>query len=217
MFRGNGRSRLPSRRKAVVWGLFTIHSHGLVKCLWYIPNPWVWNISSFILNNEQRFEQLAALIVQESHMNLHQHFEAFFKRLGYIRPETFAEVDMDLLPLINNLAAKEGLTHAEVVNQLLSFALGEQHMADENLSLWETLTDREKETAALTCLGYTNHEIAHKMVISANTVKTHLRSVLQKFNVNSKAELQLLLASWDFRAWDKPDMDSALHFYPDKR
>ncbi|MCC6604739.1 MAG: hypothetical protein IT327_16135 [Anaerolineae bacterium] len=146
-----------------------------------------------------------------------QFLEDFLKRFGYLHRQSWIDVDPDLVPLINNLAAKEGLTHTEVVNQLLSFALGEQHMADENLSLWETLTEREKETAALTCLGYTNHEIAHKMVISPNTVKTHLRNILSKFHVNSKAELQLLLASWDFRAWDKPDMDSALHFYPDKR
>ena len=149
-------------------------------------------------------------------MHLPRPFADFLKHLGYIRPETFAEVDPDLLPLIDNLAAKEGLTHTEVVNQLLSFALGEQHMADENLALWHNLTDREKETAAFTCLGYTNHEIARKMVISPNTVKTHLRNILQKFDVSSKAELQLLLASWDFHAWDKPDMGSALHFYPDK-
>lgn len=179
--------------------------------------PWVRNISSFILNSRQRFEQLAAFLIQESLMNLSRPFEDFFKRLGYIRPETFVEVDTDLLPLIDNLAAKEGLTHAEVVNQLLSFALAEQYMVDENLSLWETLTDREKEAAALTCIGYTNHEIAQKMVISPNTVKTHLRNTLQKFGVSSKAELQVLLANWDFHAWDKPDMDSALHFYPDKR
>jgi DNA-binding CsgD family transcriptional regulator len=137
-------------------------------------------------------------------------------RLGYIRPETSVEVDPTLIPLIESIANREGLTITDTVNQLLSFAVGEQHFIDENLSLWETLTDREKETAAFTCLGYTNHEIAHKMVISPNTVKTHLRNVLQKFDVSSKAELQVLLASWDFRAWDKPDMDSALQFYPDK-
>ncbi|MCP4418020.1 MAG: helix-turn-helix transcriptional regulator, partial [Chloroflexi bacterium] len=73
---------------------------------------------------------------------------------------------------------------------------------DENLALWHTLTNREKETAAFTCLGYTNHEIAQKMVISPNTVKTHLRRVLQKFGVGSKVELQFQLAAWDFHAWD---------------
>ncbi len=150
-------------------------------------------------------------------MNLPRPLEDFFHRLGYVRPETVAEVDRTLIPLIESIANREGLTITDTVNQLLSFAVGEQHFIDENLNLWETLTDREKETAAFTCLGYTNHEIAHKMVISPNTVKTHLRNVLQKFDVNSKAELQVLLASWDFRTWDKPDMDSALHFYPDRR
>ena len=149
-------------------------------------------------------------------MSKPQFLEEFLKRFGYLHRKSWIDVDPDLVPLIVNIAVREGLTPSETVNQLLSLALGEHHMTDENLGLWETLTDREKEAAALTCIGYTNHEIAHKMVISPNTVKTHLRSVLQKFNVNSKAELQLLLASWDFRAWDKPDMDSALHFYPDK-
>lgn len=150
-------------------------------------------------------------------MRLSHLLEDFFRTLGYIRPETFVEVDPNLLPLIKNIAHREGLTIPETLNQLLSFAVGEQHFVDENLALWELLTDREKETAAFTCLGYTNHEIAQKMTISPNTVKTHLRNVLQKFNINSKAELQLLLASWDFNTWDRPDMDSALHFYPDKR
>jgi DNA-binding CsgD family transcriptional regulator len=136
-------------------------------------------------------------------------------RLGYIHPDTSAEIDPSLIPLIESIADREGLSVTDTVNQLLSLAVGEQHIIDENLNLWETLTDREKETAAFTCLGYTNHEIAQKMVISPNTVKTHLRNVLQKFAVNSKAELQVLLASWDFRGWDKPDMDSALHFYLD--
>ena len=150
-------------------------------------------------------------------MSTPQFLEDFLKRFGYLHRQSWIDVDPDLVPLIVNIAAREGLTPGETVNQLLSIALGEQHMIDENLALWESLTDREKEAAALTCIGYTNHEIAHKMVISPNTVKTHLRNVLQKFNVNSKAELQVLLANWDFHAWDKPDMDSALHFYPDKR
>ena len=150
-------------------------------------------------------------------MNLSRPFDKFLMRLGYIRPETSVEVDPILIPLIESIANREGLTPTDTVNQLLSFAVGEQHFIDENLSLWETLTDREKEATAFTCLGYTNHEIAQKMVISPNTVKTHLRNVLQKFDVSSKAELQVLLASWDFRAWDKPDMDSALHFYPDRQ
>lgn len=147
-------------------------------------------------------------------MNLSQPFENFLTRLGYIRPETFIEIDPDLIPLLTNIANKEGLSLSDTVHQLLSFAVGEHHFSDENLALWHTLTDREKETAAFTCLGYTNHAIAQKMVISPNTVKTHLRRILQKFDVSSKSELQLILASWDFSSWENPHMDSARHYYP---
>ncbi len=113
-------------------------------------------------------------------MNLLQPFADFLTRFGYIRPESFVEIDPALIPLLTNIANKEGLPLSDTIHQLLSFAVGEHHFTDENLALWHTLTNREKETAAFTCLGYTNHEIAQKMVISPNTVKTHLRRVLQK-------------------------------------
>ena len=77
----------------------------------------------------------------------------------------------------------------------------ERYAAVENFEPWQELTPREKQAAALACLGYTNLEIAERMVISRNTVKTHLRSVLRKFNVNSKSQLREVLTGWDFRGW----------------
>lgn len=136
-------------------------------------------------------------------------------RLGLNDHAPLLQIDPNLIPLLENIALDEGLSLSETVNRLLSFAIGEHHATNENLTLWHTLTEREQETAALACLGYNNAEIASKMTISINTVKTHLRRVLQKFRVNSKAELQLILASWDFREWDNPDLDSAVHVYPD--
>jgi DNA-binding NarL/FixJ family response regulator len=41
------------------------------------------------------------------------------------------------------------------------------------------------------------------MVISTNTVKTHMRNLLEKVNVSSKAELSKLFAGWEFEAWLK--------------
>ena len=55
--------------------------------------------------------------------------------------------------------------------------------------------------AALACLGHTNPEIGRLMVISPNTVKTHMRNLLEKVNVSSKAELREVFAGWDFEAW----------------
>ncbi|MEW6718329.1 MAG: helix-turn-helix transcriptional regulator [Chloroflexota bacterium] len=55
--------------------------------------------------------------------------------------------------------------------------------------------------AALTCLGGTNRQIAARLGISEETVKTHVASALHKIGVNSKAELRQLFADWDFSAW----------------
>ena len=148
-----------------------------------------------------------------------QLFDNFLKQNGYIRPESFAEVDPNLIPLIEDIAHEEGLTIAETVNRLLSFAIGEHHATTDNLLRWETLTPRQQDTAAFACLGYSNMEIAQKMSVSVNTIKSHLRQVLQTFAAGSKGELQLLLASWNFSDWKRedPHLDSSPHTYPDMR
>lgn len=107
----------------------------------------------------------------------------------------------ELLALLDQLAAEEGRDVDELVVVLLYEAIAERHAAAENFEPWQDLTPRERQTAALACLGCTNEEIAERMVISPNTVKTHLRGVLRKFNVNSKSQLREVLAGWDFRGW----------------
>jgi DNA-binding CsgD family transcriptional regulator len=107
----------------------------------------------------------------------------------------------ELLALLDQLATEEGRVLDELVEELLYEAIAERHAAAENFEPWQELTPREKQAAALACLGYTNLEIAERMVISGNTVKTHLRSVLRKFNVNSKGQLREVLTGWDFSGW----------------
>ena len=65
------------------------------------------------------------------------------------------------------------------------------------------MTEREKDVAALACLGYTNHEIADQLVISIETVKAYMSHVLTKMEVPSKHALQQKLGDWDFSAWDR--------------
>ncbi len=63
------------------------------------------------------------------------------------------------------------------------------------------LTPRERDMTRLTVLGLTNHEIAYKLGISSETVKSHVRSTLAKLGLRSKAELRLLVQSLD--PWDE--------------
>ena len=59
---------------------------------------------------------------------------------------------------------------------------------------WESLSPRQREVAVLICRGYTNPQIASELKISLETVKTHVRNILQKFNLHSKAELRFLIS-----------------------
>jgi DNA-binding NarL/FixJ family response regulator len=62
--------------------------------------------------------------------------------------------------------------------------------------------------SALTCLKFTNAEIAEYLTISPETVKTHIRNVLSKFNLHSKNELRQNLSDWDFSAWAEANITS---------
>lgn len=90
------------------------------------------------------------------------------------------------------------MTVEEMANELLHYAVEDRRTAEAYLRLWQSLTPREQETATLACLGYTNQQIAERMIISANTVKTHIRNILYKFDLNSKSELREALAGWDW-------------------
>ncbi len=60
---------------------------------------------------------------------------------------------------------------------------------------YEALTPREREVLQLIVAGQTNRQIADCLVVSPETVKTHVRHVLGKMGVNRKAELRALLTA----------------------
>ena len=50
------------------------------------------------------------------------------------------------------------------------------------------LSDREREVLKLIGFGATNREIAEKLIISEHTVKSHLRSILNKLNIRNRQQ-----------------------------
>jgi DNA-binding CsgD family transcriptional regulator/small-conductance mechanosensitive channel len=52
----------------------------------------------------------------------------------------------------------------------------------------DTLSEREREVLSLIGNGATNREIAAKLIISEHTVKSHLRSILNKLNISNRQQ-----------------------------
>ena len=103
---------------------------------------------------------------------------------------------------LHEIAEQEQRSPEEVANEILFHGLEEYEHLEEKMAKWNALSPREQEVAALSCLGYTNQDIAGKLIVSPNTVKTHIRNIQQKFNVRSKEELRQILGGWDFGAFD---------------
>lgn len=113
----------------------------------------------------------------------------------------FFELDTSLHTSLSTLAEHQGRTEEELAADLLAAGLTHYQSQDVFWRYWEALSPREKEVTALTCLGYTNRQMAAKLSISPETVKTHVRNTLYKFNLHSKAKLRVVLADWDFSGW----------------
>jgi len=109
----------------------------------------------------------------------------------------------DIKVMLEEMADGEDYSAEELGGIILRQAVIEHYRTkNKNLRRWEELSDRQKEVAALACLGYTNSEIVTKLDISMGTVKTHIRDILRKFDVKGRHQLRHILRRWDFSGYD---------------
>jgi len=111
--------------------------------------------------------------------------------------------EVKLLQAVQLLASRERRPAEQVAAELLSEALSRRQRAEANLRRWQMLSPREQQVAALICQNYTNRQIAARLSISPETVKSHIRHLLPKLDAASKAGLRHCLEDWDFSTWLK--------------
>ena len=127
-----------------------------------------------------------------------QLWQQFMTRLGF---ERRVSLDNAMLRSLRDLADREHRPPEEMIVSLLNQALQERQAAEHGWQRWQSLTPREQQVAALVCLNHTGRQIAARLVVSPETVKTHVRNVLRKFNLHTRQELRQTLSGWDFSAW----------------
>jgi DNA-binding NarL/FixJ family response regulator len=106
-------------------------------------------------------------------------------------------LDTEMSARLSELAHQEDMDTGPFILELVNNAL---HGPDTHrmIELWEQLTRREQEVAALACQGMTNSQIAETLSIADETVKKHISSVLKKFNIRGRGILKWMLEGWNF-------------------
>jgi DNA-binding CsgD family transcriptional regulator len=131
-------------------------------------------------------------------------FERLLRQLGWVRAPDVRRYTLDdaLRPVLDSLAEQQQSSPDEMASSLVNESLSRRQLDAELVQRWQSLSTREQDVAALACLGHTNRQIASILSISPETVKTHLRNALVKFNLHTRSELRMLLQDWDFSAWN---------------
>jgi len=120
---------------------------------------------------------------------------ALARALALAEPEGYIRVFVDEAPvrrLLVSAIAHGAVPHLEYAGRLLSVfgvAPGEQVVADEGFSaLVEPLTERELQVLRLMSANLTSPQMAEELVVSVNTVRTHVQHIYQKLAVHSRYE-----------------------------
>jgi DNA-binding CsgD family transcriptional regulator len=134
-------------------------------------------------------------------MRIWERFHRLWKRSQQEKKRTY-HLDDPLHIELNNFAIQENRTQEEMTANVLAAGMYQYRRKDELLRLWYSLSLRERDVTAFACLGLTNRQIAARMGVSPETVKSYLETVLHKLGLRSKAELRVLFANMGFEAWE---------------
>jgi DNA-binding NarL/FixJ family response regulator len=103
------------------------------------------------------------------------------------------EADAELGDALRHAARVRGQEPERLASDLLQRALAQEVRETRARAALASLTPRQQEVARLAARGQTNRQIARALVVSPETVKTHVRHTLDKFGLRSKTELRLML------------------------
>jgi DNA-binding NarL/FixJ family response regulator len=108
---------------------------------------------------------------------------------GFLLKDMAAE---QLFEAVRVVAAGEALLAPTVTRRLIAEFVRQRPPATADLAPLETLTPRETDTLRLVAEGLSNAEIAQRLVVSAETVKTHVSRVLGKLGARDRAQAIVL-------------------------
>ncbi len=135
--------------------------------------------------------------IQQSHpdvkvlvLTIHDNEEYLFQVLeaggsGYLVKKS---ADTELISAIRAVYRGEAFLSPLATKMVIGRYLHAMGRGEEKQN-YAKLTSREKEVLKLIADGYTNQEIADRLIISVKTVETHRAHILEKLELHSRADL----------------------------
>ncbi|MFA6013915.1 MAG: response regulator transcription factor [Gallionellaceae bacterium] len=100
----------------------------------------------------------------------------------------------DVVDAIRRVAAGELVVAPTMMMKMIDLLRGEQTEQEPKSSL-KLLTEREREILQLLARGESNKAIANTLSISYDTVKQHVRHILNKLNLSSRVKAAVLFTN----------------------
>ena len=104
---------------------------------------------------------------------------------GYLLKEVSID---EVADAVRAVARGQALVTPSMATKLLGEFNVLSRRVDEQHGTRRRLTDREIEVLRLVAKGMSNKDIAAELVIAENTVKNHVRNILEKLQVRSRIE-----------------------------
>ena len=97
----------------------------------------------------------------------------------------------ELMESLNTIATGDVVVSRGVAEHLVQ---GLSQSNDQEKLFTSLLSDRQREIISLVADGMTNREIASTLIITENTVKVHLRNILDKLELRNRQQLAAVAA-----------------------
>ncbi|MCC6803968.1 MAG: response regulator transcription factor [Anaerolineae bacterium] len=131
----------------------------------------------------QKFPQTAVVMLTSSEADEHLYQAVHLGAAGYLLKDLDAD---DLFELLSGLERGEAVISRTMGARLLKYIA--QPPRNDAPDICDALTEREIEVLRLVAQGESNHDIAQHLVISINTVKVHLRNILDKLSLENRTQ-----------------------------
>jgi DNA-binding NarL/FixJ family response regulator len=98
---------------------------------------------------------------------------------------------------LKELAVNEGRGVNDLVQEMISQEIINRKIVNVCAYAFTALSKREQEITILIAKGASNKDIASELRISPDTVRTHVKSILRKFELNTRSDLRVALTKYE--------------------